>query len=811
MIRTDGRLPPALVLLAQAAVWPGPALACGGAGVAAGELLAAVVLGAVMTTALLVRSSHPVPVLALTGLACAVGAGALPAGAVALWGTAGVALALGAVAVERDTTTAVLSAGTLAAWQALHGVTLHGIGGPHGLDLALTALLYAAACGAGIRLRRSRAAGAAAAWRLNRVLAGRRRLPEAERGRMERELHDVAAHHLTAVVVTVGAALGLRERRPELAAEALEFAIRTGREAGQALSAVHAPRPAPETGADQAERLRALAAGIGGLGQPVTCDLEAVPDGAAGEAAYGIVREALTNAVRHAPGAPTSVRCRADGARVEITVDNGPAPGDRTGSARPAAGLGGGRGHRLLRERAREAGGTLTSGPTGDGGWRVHALLPGGGATAPPPPVPRARRAAQFTVAAGLCVQPFVPVFLPHAHPRTPGATVSAGALQSLLVVAQAVALLWLRRAPLAAPGVLCALAALWPVATAMGGTAAGPVVVPAVLSALGTGTALALLTVRAAAGEPRTGRALPGRRAGAAGAAAHAVSLAGGVLVTGGTPARAGAAAGTALLTIALLRGAGGWYARRTRHRRAAYDDRLARSVEDGVREAWAERRRITTGLETTVLDRTAAMVRTAEAGELAGTADRAREALAAMRSLLDTVHDDRAGGRKPVTDRELVPQPTLGALDLLVGQYRASGRRIEVRYTGRAAGPLSPLIDLTAYRAAEILLAAGGEEPVTLVFDQIGGGLALTATGVPAAVRPAVRARLTARTDPLGGTLTLSRTGPVRLLLPATPATPAGPSAPDTVAATGPSAPGTDTAAPPRGDQEDPTCPSP
>lgn len=257
MNRTDDdRLLPVLLLCAQALLWPGAELVRGAVPPASALLVAALVAGPV-TAALVLRRTRPVAALVVVVAACALGAGPLPAGAVAVLGTAGVALALFTVATERDTFTAVLCVTALAAWQSLQGIGLHGLGDRDGLDLVLTALLYVAASGAGIRVRRARRARRASERLLNRAETERHRLPAAERRRMERELHDVSAHHLTAVVVTAGAALGLRDRRPELAAEALEFAVDTGREVTRALGAVRAPAPSREQLPSPDDRLRA--------------------------------------------------------------------------------------------------------------------------------------------------------------------------------------------------------------------------------------------------------------------------------------------------------------------------------------------------------------------------------------------------------------------------------------------------------------------------------------------------------------------------------------------------------------------------
>ena len=79
-------------------------------------------------------------------------------------------------------------------------------------------------------------ARAAAAARLVAAEAEQRRAAEVERERLARELHDVTAHHLTAIVVHAGAARRLGADRPELVARALEFAADTGRRTLTALN-----------------------------------------------------------------------------------------------------------------------------------------------------------------------------------------------------------------------------------------------------------------------------------------------------------------------------------------------------------------------------------------------------------------------------------------------------------------------------------------------------------------------------------------------------------------------------------------------
>ncbi|MFI1697786.1 histidine kinase [Streptomyces bobili] len=780
MNRTDDRLLPVLLICVQAAVWPGAELVRGDVPPASALLVAVLVAGPV-TAALALRRARPVVALMLVAAACALGAGPLPVGAMAVLGTAGVALALFTVATERDTFTAVLCVVALAAWQLLQNLSLHGLSDRDGLDLVLTALLYATACGTGLLARRTRRARGTAERMLRRAEAERHRLPAVERRRMERELHDVSAHHLTAVVVTAGAALGLRDRRPELAEKALEFAAETGREVTRALGAVRAPAPSREEPASPEERLRALVAGFRRLDQRVEYEIDPLPDGVVADAAYGIVREALTNVARHAPGAATTVRCRYGDARTEVVVTSAAPP---AGATAHGAGLGSGRGQGFLRSRAREAGGTLTSGPTAEGGWEVRAVLPGRSAAPVEASVPRSYRFAQVTAAVGLCVQPLLPVLVVRSETTSSGSQVSAGVLFALLAAAQAVALLWLRRAPRAAQCVLLGLAPLWPVAMAVG-EYAGPVLLPPALGMLATCVALAAdadanANANANAdvdtdGDADSDSAVPARgrhsrRAwiiASAAVAVHAVAMSVAVLDRGTElpdwTVPAGATAGVALV-MGAARWAGALRGRRDLAARGAREERIAAWTEEAVRDAWAERRRIAAGLETTVLARAADMVAEAEAGRLGTAADRAREALAAMRALLDTVPAGEPGPNGP----ELRPQPTVQALDLLARQCRATGREVEIRLTDRVPERLPTAVDLAAYHAAETVLAVGGEEPAVLELDVEGDTLTLTATGVPRAGRPAVRQRLAVRVAALGGDLTTEEPGAVRLRLP-------------------------------------------
>ena len=90
-------------------------------------------------------------------------------------------------------------------------------------------------------------------------------------------------------------------------------------------------------------------------------------------ATFRIIQEALSNAVRHAPGARISVRLHADAASIRIRVHNAAPP-------RTPESHGTGYGLRGMRERSELLGGSLSAGPGDDGGWTVEASLPVGDA-----------------------------------------------------------------------------------------------------------------------------------------------------------------------------------------------------------------------------------------------------------------------------------------------------------------------------------------------------------------------------------------------------------------------------------------------
>ncbi|MEU4554252.1 sensor histidine kinase [Micromonospora violae] len=201
-----------------------------------------------------------------------------------------------------------------------------------------------------------------------------------ERARIAGEMHDSLGHDLSLIAVRAAAlevAAGLDDRHRAAAGELrASVAAATERlheiigvlreEAGASL------RPSGETVADLVDGAREAGMAVRLDAAPAAAELPAM----AGHAAHRIVREALTNAARYAPGAPVEVRLTRDGGRVEVSVVNdappaGPLP------APPSQGSG----LLALAERVRLAGGTLDAGHRADGGFAVRAVLP---ATAPP-------------------------------------------------------------------------------------------------------------------------------------------------------------------------------------------------------------------------------------------------------------------------------------------------------------------------------------------------------------------------------------------------------------------------------------------
>jgi len=198
-----------------------------------------------------------------------------------------------------------------------------------------------------------------------------------ERARIARELHDIVAHCVSVMVIQAGAGQRLTEVDPALAAEAFdsigEAAAQAEAEIGRLLDLLDHDAHPPD--ADGLRLIGELVTRAAATGLAVSCRFSGSADGLgwrASDAAYRVVQESLTNALRHAPGAPVDIVVAGAGGSVEIDVRNGPRSGRPSGLERS----GGGRGLAGMRERVAACGGDLTAGPADGGGWRVLARLP---------------------------------------------------------------------------------------------------------------------------------------------------------------------------------------------------------------------------------------------------------------------------------------------------------------------------------------------------------------------------------------------------------------------------------------------------
>jgi signal transduction histidine kinase len=190
-----------------------------------------------------------------------------------------------------------------------------------------------------------------------------------ERARIAREMHDVVAHHMSLVVVRCETApyriadlpeAGVREFA-ELGAAAREAITDMQRLLGVLRNGDQPAERAPQPGLEQIRELAGRAEAH--LELPELSVPEAV-----GLTAYRIVQEALTNAARHAPGGATTVELRQADNGLEVLVRNTPGG--------PSSGGGSGHGLAGMWERASVHGGTLSTGPTEDGGFEVRAWIP---------------------------------------------------------------------------------------------------------------------------------------------------------------------------------------------------------------------------------------------------------------------------------------------------------------------------------------------------------------------------------------------------------------------------------------------------
>jgi signal transduction histidine kinase len=217
-------------------------------------------------------------------------------------------------------------------------------------------------------------AGRTVRARAQRMAERERLAAQEERARIARELHDIVAHSVGAMVAQAQGGRRVIERDPERAKAALETIERTGRSALDemrralgVLRAEDAPRE-PQPGMDD---LPSLVAQARRNGLPVEFVTEGEPaplPAGADLSAYRIVQEALTNTLKHAGPVPTRVAVRYGSGELELVIAD-----DGASVKGPAAA-----GHGLvgMRERVALFGGDLQTGQRPEGGFTVRASLP---------------------------------------------------------------------------------------------------------------------------------------------------------------------------------------------------------------------------------------------------------------------------------------------------------------------------------------------------------------------------------------------------------------------------------------------------
>jgi signal transduction histidine kinase len=700
-------------------------------------------------------------------------------------------------------------AGPLAAIIALYSLAVHRTAGAAALGAGATALVVG-----GTSIARGAtpqeaiggalvtAAGAAAVWAMGRSRRRRRtdrsavatyraasaevpRLAASgERNRLATELHDVAAHRLTGIVVSAAAAARLTD--PALAAEALSHAAEAGR---QAVAELERLGTVDHRGGTLARLERLVAEHTGGRVE-YRCTAGAAPE-ATLAVAYRVVRESLTNVMRYASDATTRILLEADETSLTVAIidDGGTAEAPDVGTGHGLAGL---------REAVTAQGGTLSAGPQ-DAGWAVRVTLP---LTTPgTDPVPSRRRNRLGAAAldwAGLVrlalTRPgtnTVPsrwrswrgvaaldwalvvlgIGLPAGAGLVSGGAQSPGWLLLALLVLHAVSLRGRRGAPLwslaAAQGALL----LWLACIAAGriGPESSQLLIWCWWVELSLAYAVGAYPVRTFHRPVR--RATDWQRWRGWPVPLVVAGLGAFPLVTGETGSLGGGLRGsrpavwgalTVMLAIPTMTAwAFGVVAGVRRRRRAADAAGERESLERAVAAAAAaEHRRIGAGLRRTAHRHAKAVVAAADDGRLDLVLAEARAGLGALRGLLTELRDTPADD---LTDHVLAGPAEPQAFDdepppVVDGIAALAARRGGAAWYVGARRPLPAAVEVTAYRIAESLLTGGA----TVVVSYVDGGVLLSGP-VPVSGR-----RLLAMADAAGGSLAATNDGAVRVWLP-------------------------------------------
>lgn len=249
-------------------------------------------------------------------------------------------------------------------------------------NMVFLVLMTVAACGAG----RVTQASAHHVRRLEQERKTAREAVLGERRRIARELHDIVSHAVAVIILQAGGAARVADTHFSQVKESLAHIETTGRQAmvelQRLLGVLDAAEPAafvagigdlgPQPGLGE---LPALLTSLRATGMPVPVDVEGTPrdlDPSVDLAAYRIVQEGLTNALKHGgESANPRLLLAWEADHLMIQIDNAARP---DGVHREP--LSCGRGLMGLRERAHAVGGHLVAGPHLGDRYRLTATLP---------------------------------------------------------------------------------------------------------------------------------------------------------------------------------------------------------------------------------------------------------------------------------------------------------------------------------------------------------------------------------------------------------------------------------------------------
>jgi signal transduction histidine kinase len=244
------------------------------------------------------------------------------------------------------------------------------------LPVTSTIILFVGAYALGAIARSRRRLIESLEARAQKLAADYAQAASRERERIARDMHDILAHSVSLIVVQAEAGPVVVRSDPARAEQVFDAIADAGRDAltqlrrtlGVLRSEAASRAPQPDLDALPALVDQARAAGLAATYAEEGERRPVAPDTAV--AVYRVVQEALTNVVKHAGAGTVAVRLRWDDTALRLEVRD---DGRGTNGRGPA----GGHGLIGMRERVTAGGGTLTTGPAGDGpGYLVAAILP---------------------------------------------------------------------------------------------------------------------------------------------------------------------------------------------------------------------------------------------------------------------------------------------------------------------------------------------------------------------------------------------------------------------------------------------------